>query len=73
MGNKEIKQVKKNLNKIVYISLISAKYVIDADEYVDNQLVKPLNLIELTKGKEYAILKFLKSVDYLNTLDDKEI
>ena len=70
---KELMHVKANSNKIVHISLISADYVIEAEEYVDNQLVKPLNLIELSKGKQYASLKFLKSVNYLNTLNDEEL
>lgn len=70
---KELTNVKYNTNKVFNISLISADYVVEAEQYVDNQFEKPLRLRELYTGRHFAQLKFLKTVKYFTNLDEEEL
>jgi len=70
---KELLQIQETTNKILHITLISADFVSEAEDLVDLQLIKPIDLTQFTLGTQFATLKFLKSVDLMHQLDDEEL
>lgn len=50
------------LNKMFHISLISNNNVVEKKEQIDKHFIQPLDLRELTKGSQFAILKSFRPV-----------